>query len=95
MSDEEQDRVIGRLVRDAAQSKSKLAALQHEITRIAALFSGLSTFLVDFLRDPSKKPDSLVPDVPTTEAVIALLVDFCQEQERQSQLQSRLHMAGL
>lgn len=95
MSEEEQMTALGRLVRDAAESKRRLAVLQHELSRVSMAFSGAASALTDFLRDPSQDPATMVRDLPNAEKVAALLVEFQEERTRHLDLQARLAMTGI
>lgn len=95
MSEEEQMTALGRLVRDAAESKRRLAVIQHELSRASMAFSGAASALAGFIRNPNQDPATMAWDLPNAEKVAALLVEFQEERTRHLDLQARLAMTGI
>lgn len=100
MSSEEQDRILGRVLREHGEAKAKLAALHAEAERLGSYFNELSAALrknhsLDFRWVSAGQPGSTaLNDYPSKADLEQLAEDIREVTDARNALAARLRAAG-
>lgn len=96
MSKEEEEQIIGRVVRESSESKRTIALLQVKVRDLASRLSAAATLLNDFYAESWYQRDSAKIDaIPTADDVHATMKELLAERARTQSLKGELKELGI
>jgi hypothetical protein len=96
MSTEEELTVIGRLVKDTAESKRRVALLESRLKELSAALTKAGGQINGLLNAVSYADlEASLAAIPTAESVLTAYRDFLQEKKRYAELSERVKSLGI
>lgn len=96
MSDNEELLAIGRLVKDAAATKVRVALLKGNLEALAAALTTAGGQITGTFQGVSYADlEANIQAIPTAEAVSAALAEFEAEKKRSAELSARVAQLGV
>lgn len=102
MSTEEQDRILGQLIRERREAAQEIAAIDAKLQALTQSIISFACGTRDFMRERNAKPAPTIADlirmgsaVAPTEEVVSLLRELGAALERKRDLDARLSDFGV
>jgi hypothetical protein len=98
MSDDEQDQILGRLIRQRNESRRTLAALQTKLEEVAANLSRIAKSIESLWQPGRIAPDAFAREaleaLPDKEGLLEALKEFRDEKQKLAEIEARIERFG-